>query len=58
MLPERAERRHEIYRRFLDTGTALHAALEAQVLRDAEDIGRFEDLWLVRQALARAPKVV
>jgi sporadic carbohydrate cluster protein (TIGR04323 family) len=58
MLPERAERRTEIYRRFLDTGTALHAALEAQALRSADDIGRFEDLWLVQQALARTPRVI
>lgn len=58
MLPEAAERRRDVYRRVLDERAVLHAALEAQVLRAESDIGRFEDLWLVQQALARAPKAV
>jgi sporadic carbohydrate cluster protein (TIGR04323 family) len=58
MLPDAAERRREIYRRVLEAKASLHAALEAQVLRTQTDIGRFEDLWLVQQALAHAPKAI
>jgi sporadic carbohydrate cluster protein (TIGR04323 family) len=56
MLPESAERRREIYRRILAAKATLHAAIEGQVLRVADDVGRLEDIWLVQQALARAPK--
>ncbi len=56
MLPEAPERRHEVYRRVLEAKAQLHTALEGQVLRSAEDIGRIEDIWLVQRALARAPK--
>lgn len=52
MLPKRAERRLGIYRRFIDTGAQFHSALEGLVLREEADIRRWEDLWLVQQALA------
>ncbi|MBM3546454.1 MAG: sporadic carbohydrate cluster protein, TIGR04323 family [Alphaproteobacteria bacterium] len=58
MLPEAADRRREVYRRVLAAKATLHTAIEGQVLRTAEDIGRIEDIWLVQQALARAPKTL
>jgi sporadic carbohydrate cluster protein (TIGR04323 family) len=58
MLPESAEQRREVYQRVLAAKATLHAAIEGQVLRTADDIGRIEDIWLVQQALARAPKTV
>ena len=56
MLPEAADRRREIYARVLEAKASLHAAIEGQALRAPEDIGRIEDIWLVQQALERAPK--
>ncbi len=58
MLPETAAQRREIYQRVLAAKATLHTAIEGQVLRTAEDIGRIEDIWLVQQALARTPKAV
>lgn len=52
MLPERKERRRAIYDRILDAGTSLHVAVEGLVLAAETDIGRFEDIWSVRQALS------
>lgn len=55
MLPEAADDRLEIYRRVISAGTSLHGALEGLAVKTEADIGRFEDLWLVQQALVRAP---
>ncbi|MDP1571655.1 MAG: hypothetical protein Q8L86_16795 [Vicinamibacterales bacterium] len=49
MLPQRAERRRAIYRRVLDSGCTLHAALEALVLKSERDIQLFEDVFQVQQ---------
>ena len=49
MLPERRERRCEIYRRVLDEGGSLHAALESMSLHRETDIGRFEDVLTVSE---------
>lgn len=58
MLPESDADRRAAFDRILDAGASLHAALEGQVLRRAEDIGRIDDLWLVQRALAFAPKAM
>ncbi|MBL8691461.1 MAG: sporadic carbohydrate cluster protein, TIGR04323 family [Rhodospirillaceae bacterium] len=58
MMPEATERRHEVYRRVIEARASLHTALEGQVLRSADDVGRIEDIWLVQRALARAPKTL
>ena len=58
MLPSDTDRRLAVYRRMLGSGSVLHAALEAQALSKEEDIERWEDIWLVQQALASSPKVV
>jgi sporadic carbohydrate cluster protein (TIGR04323 family) len=58
MLPSAAARRQAVYRRVLESGGVLHAALEAQALRKEEDAQRWEEIWLVQQALASSPTVV
>ncbi len=49
MLPQRAEARRAIYRKILDSGCTLHAALEALVLKSEVDIQLFEDIFQVQQ---------
>jgi len=58
MLPERAERRRAAYRQVLGAGAGLHFALETLALEREADIARLEDIWLVQQALALAPRRV
>ena len=55
MLPQRALRRSEIYRRVLDAGCALHAALEGLAIAAPEDADRVEDLFLVDRFAATVP---
>lgn len=57
MLPERKERRRAVYRRVLDAGAALHAAVEGLTLANEADIDRLEDIWSVRQTLAAAQTI-
>jgi len=52
MLPERRERRLEVYRRVLDAGCSLHTAVEGLVLAGEADIGRIEDILSVQRAVA------
>ena len=47
MLPQRPERRHAIYRRVLDAGGSLHAALEDLAVTCEADIARIEDILLL-----------
>ncbi len=47
MLPERAERRREVYRRVLEHGCSLHGALENLAIGEAADVSRVEDIFLV-----------
>lgn len=54
MLPQRPERRREIYRRVLDAGASLHFAVEGLALADAADIRRLEDIWSVQAIMSRA----
>lgn len=58
MLPHSAERRKLIYSRFIECGAALHAAIEAQTMQCAEDIERWEQIWLVQQAVSPMPPAV
>ena len=55
MLPADATRRQAIYDRVLANRCALHAALEDLVLKDAGDVGRFEEALRVSAWLAHAP---
>lgn len=47
MLPARPQRRQVIYRRVLERGRGLHGALEGLAIRDWNDVGRLEDIFLV-----------
>lgn len=42
MLPQRAERRRELYQRVIDYGAQLHAAVEDLTLAAPEDVDRWE----------------
>ena len=55
MLPEDAAYRRDVYRRVLDAGGTLHAALEGLVVADDTGIARVEDIWVVQQTLSRFP---
>lgn len=54
MLPPRASRRHDLWRRLLAAGASLHAAVEDQVVASAADVERLETLLQVHAALAAA----
>jgi len=51
MLPQRKERRLEVYDRVLAAGATLHMAVEGLVLTGPADIRRFEDIIGVELAL-------
>ena len=55
MLPPEPQRRAQIYARFFETKTALHAALENLVIAAPADVERFESMLLVAGALERTP---
>ncbi|MBE9116884.1 sporadic carbohydrate cluster protein, TIGR04323 family [Lusitaniella coriacea LEGE 07157] len=55
MLPQRPQRRREIYDRVLTEKCQLHAALEAMVLADKNDIEHFEETIEVAFTLPHAP---
>jgi sporadic carbohydrate cluster protein (TIGR04323 family) len=54
MLPARAERRAEIWRRILGAGKSIHFALEGLSVVSDADVARIEDVWLVRGILPHA----
>jgi sporadic carbohydrate cluster protein (TIGR04323 family) len=56
MLPSDRRRRLAVYQRILDCGADLHAAVESLRLAGPADRDRLEDIWLVQEALAAAPK--
>jgi len=55
LLPDDPARRMRFYRRILDAGATLHAALEDLVLRDDAGIAAFEDIAAVAHALPATP---
>jgi sporadic carbohydrate cluster protein (TIGR04323 family) len=55
MLPERAERRQDIYRRVLEQGCSLHFVIEDLVIASAQDIEKAEELILFTQLASQAP---
>jgi sporadic carbohydrate cluster protein (TIGR04323 family) len=54
-LPVDTSARARIYARMLESGAELHAALEDLAVHTAADVGRMEDIWRVRLALAACP---
>jgi sporadic carbohydrate cluster protein (TIGR04323 family) len=56
MLPEKTDRRREVYRRILDAGCALHGALENMVVDGDTGIDKAEDMFMIeRLATTAAP---
>ena len=56
-LPGDARRRHEVYRRVLDSGASLHGAVEGIALSAAADVDRLEDVFLVDHFSALSPAI-
>lgn len=55
MLPQRADRRHALYRRVVDAGCSLHAAAEDIRLATEADIQRWEDVLLIQETVSAIP---
>jgi sporadic carbohydrate cluster protein (TIGR04323 family) len=53
MMPEDREYRESVYRRVLEGGARLYAAVEGFAITDADDVARVEDVWRVEQCLPR-----
>ena len=51
MMPQRGDRRLRVYRAVLEKNASLHFAVEGLKLETAEDVGRLEDIFTVRQLL-------
>lgn len=47
MLPQRRERRREVYRQIFDAGCSLHGALEGMAVECEDDIAMLEDIFMV-----------
>jgi sporadic carbohydrate cluster protein (TIGR04323 family) len=56
MLPQRAERRRQIYDRILKQGCSLHIVLESIVLSGPQDVEKIEELLQLNQIAARLPR--
>jgi sporadic carbohydrate cluster protein (TIGR04323 family) len=56
MLPQRAERRRQIYERILKQGCSLHIVLEGIVISGPQDVEKIEELLQLNQIAARLPK--
>ena len=55
LLPERAERREQIYRKIFDQGVELHLVMEDIILRKAEDIHAIENVLSAAVLLPHCP---
>lgn len=51
LFPRSREKRMELYRRLFEKGCELHAAAENIVIRNWDDVGRIEDIWLVKEVM-------
>ena len=58
MMPKRAERRREIYKRILDKGASLHFVLEDMVIRKPADIEAIEEILSIHFLLPTAPQTL
>lgn len=56
MLPQRAERRRQIYEQILGQGCSLHIVLEGVVVTGPQDVEKLEELLQLNQIAARLPK--
>lgn len=55
MLPQRAQRRREIYRRIFDVGIELHLVLENFVIRQPADFAQVEEILSISGLLPLCP---
>lgn len=55
MLPQRPERRRQIYERIISSGCSLHMVLEQHVIGSAGDIEHVEELLMLNQIAHRLP---
>ena len=55
MLPQRPERRREIYERIISCGCSLHMVLESHVIGSADDVAHVEELLMLSQIAHRLP---
>jgi sporadic carbohydrate cluster protein (TIGR04323 family) len=56
MLPQRAERRREIYQKLFKQGASLHLVMESRVVKNHADEEQLEELFSIIQALPTCPK--
>lgn len=56
MLPERPQRRREIFQRVLDQGCSVHLVVEDFVVAAATDVERLEELITIDRLASRAPR--
>ena len=56
MLPERAERRRQIYSRILEQGCSLHLVFERLMIDSPETVEQVEELVKLNQIVPRLPR--
>jgi sporadic carbohydrate cluster protein (TIGR04323 family) len=58
MMPKRAERRRDVYRRILEKNASLHFVLEDMVIRKPADIEPAEEILSIHFLLPTAPQMI
>lgn len=58
MLPDRAEKRREIFDQLLAAGGSMHFIYETLVVEDEEGVRQAEELLLLNAALERSPRTI
>jgi sporadic carbohydrate cluster protein (TIGR04323 family) len=58
MMPERAQRRAELYEHAFRQQAQLHFVLEGLVMRQPADVAAIEDILLIYQTLGDCPKTI
>jgi sporadic carbohydrate cluster protein (TIGR04323 family) len=56
MLPQRADRRRQIFEHIIQQGCSLHIVLEGIVISGPQDVEKIEELLQLNQIAARLPK--
>ncbi len=56
MLPQGAKARRAVYDRVLENGATLHGAVEGLSIASERDVQAVEDLWMMRQCIAKHPE--
>ncbi|MEQ8587701.1 MAG: hypothetical protein RLO01_16085 [Thalassobaculaceae bacterium] len=58
MLPDRADKRREIFDQLLAAGGSMHFIYETLVVEDEEGVRQAEELLLLNAALERSPRMI